>query len=342
MTSINFIEDRFVLKQAYLLLTRKCNLTCSHCIRSSGPSEKGYLDTQLATEIIKKLTTSPSKSTLMLSGGEPTLHPNFFEIASLAIKHFHQVVINTHGLRLDSLLKFKNWKKKPIIQISIDGDKESHEAIRGKSTFQKSLKNIALLSNAGFHVVIATTVTKSNIDRLHLLDETLKEVPFSRWNMKRIVGSGRADDDDDVSTSVWNNFVSFSQETFCNTSRIKSHHMYALNSLKSKLPMMSNTDLAINGANCGTGRSKLYINPTGTVYPCACMENQVVGDFSKHSFQQIKQRLSLKTITPKKQSICLACNAWNRCQGGCTGISERFDNLGDPRCPAVQMATEGI
>ena len=92
------------------------------------------------------------------------------------------------------ILYFKNYINKPKIQVSIDGDSGVHDHIRGRSTFSKSMINIDILSKEGFAVIIATTVSNKNIESIRSLDKELENIKFFRWNLKRIVGSGRADD----------------------------------------------------------------------------------------------------------------------------------------------------
>ncbi|MGR6838753.1 radical SAM protein [Aliivibrio wodanis] len=335
MTSINFIEnDRFVLQQTYLLLTRKCNISCTHCIRTSSPEHTTFMPESLANSIIKKVSSKNSKSTIMISGGEPTLHPNFTNIVRNAANQFQHVVINTNGIKIRQISTLTDISDLLTIQVSLDGDRISHDMIRGKGTFNKTINNIIKLSEQGFKIEIATTVTNNNLNSIILLDRHLKDISFTRWSIKRIVGYGRADDSDDLSTEAWNSFI-FSSDSFFNSPRIKASPMFTINSINQDYPFFSNTKLANFGTNCGTGRSKLYINPNGSVYPCACMEDKIIGDFNFDSFDLIKDKLSLLTISPNNDSICYKCTAWNICKGGCPGVSARFNNYGDPRCPVI-------
>ncbi|PPC75032.1 hypothetical protein C4K68_22670 [Pokkaliibacter plantistimulans] len=331
---MNTQHGRFQLEQTYLLLTRKCNLSCSHCIRSSTPYFTEMIDVNFAFQIIEDLAFIRKESVMLISGGEPTLHPSFYEIVEKSAKNFKKVIINTNGLRFSQLRKVIDLKNVSI-QISLDGDEEAHNSIRGEGTFKKTLININKLSELGINVTIASTVTKHNINSFNKLDLALSDVSFLYWNVKRVVGSGRADDKDDVTTSAWNKFVSNIKYGAVNSHRLRIAPMFSETAIFNAANIATaakNSNLSAQ--NCGTGRSKLYINPNGTVYPCACMEERITGDFRMDTADEILNRLSTLSIQPKLEASCHTCPAWELCHGGCPGASSRarLPNSGDPRC----------
>lgn len=329
---------RFHLRQAYLLLTRRCNLACSHCIRSSDSSFNQFIPLTLAERIISRLSAGDSGSVLLISGGEPALHPQFREIVMLALADFQRVIINTNGLLHKKIVDLCGLAGNLEVQISVDGDRQTHESIRGPDTYDKTLRNIRLISKEGMPVTVATTVSGKNIQSLSGLDDDLKDVPFNRWTLKRMVDYGRANAGDDVDTQAWNTFVESVGKGYANRHRILISPMFSLPVLQCRASPTSSLELSRVGCNCGTGRSKMYINPDGTVYPCACMEHVIVGDFNHDDYGDIREQLSQLPILPKAGSICRQCRAWERCQGGCPGASQRSGGLGDPRCPVVARA----
>lgn len=341
MTEINLPEvDRFHLKQTYLLLTRQCNLSCSHCIRSSDPYQYEYVDTNLALQVLNDLSETFSDSTMIISGGEPTLHRDFGLILRTASERFRNVIVNTNGINIKRILNFAKSGQHNgniTIQVSLDGDQQHHDHIRGNGTFTKSKINIAELKKAEFKVCVSTTVNKDNADSVIGLDKALKNVPFKLWSIRRAVSYGRANSELDLSTSEWNRLTQELKKDSQNKSRLRVNEMYPEQEVTAAKPLSTPTELANFGSNCGTGRAKLYINPNGTVYPCACMEESIVGDFNDHSFETIKSALSSIKITPKAESVCRSCPSWNLCQGGCPGASQRDMSLGDPRCPLVSI-----
>ena len=198
------------------------------------------------------------------------------------------------------------------------------------------------MAKSGLSVTVATTVSQFNFNDIANLDKSLKTISFKKWNIKRLVGYGRADDDGDVLTSEWNFLVAQTQK-YTNHERISIKNMFSLQSLQNvvteRLPLL---EMSKMGCNCGTGRSKLYINPNGTTYPCACMEHKIIGDFSQHGYENIKNNLESLDIFPKEHAICHSCNVWSLCQGGCPGVNERFNRVGDIRCPVVKQVNKSL
>lgn len=331
---MNTHHGRFQLEQMYLLLTRKCNLSCSHCIRSSNPSFVEMIDIDLAFHIIDELSSIRKEAVILISGGEPTLHPSFYKIVEKSAKSFKKVVVNSNGLRFSQLKRLTDFENVSI-QISLDGDAKTHNKIRGEGTFNKTLININKLSELDITVTIASTVTKHNLYSFYELDRNLSQINFLYWNVKRVVGSGRADDKDDVITPEWNKFVSKIKYESTNSRRLRIAPMFSETAIynSANLPIKSKHSRLL-AQNCGTGRSKLYINPNGTVYPCACMEENITGDFKTDSTNDILNSLGNLPIKPKLEATCHKCPAWDLCHGGCPGASSRarFPNLGDPRC----------
>lgn len=332
-------SGRFVFDQIYLLVTRQCNITCSHCIRSSSPYNREFMDTEFAIRTIDSISAINKNTSMIISGGEPTLHKDFGLIARHALKSFNRVVINTNGLRYKSLVDLVD-DPSLLVQISIDGDESTHNNIRGEGTFSKTLNNIIKLNDIGANITIATTVSNGNIKSIEALDLVLSKINFNRWNVKRIVGSGRASDLDDIATSTWNDFVLTQEKRSLNKNRMKISSMFSEGSFSIKASEDSDRSEQDKSLNCGTGRSKFYINPNGTVYPCACMENNIVGDLSRQPLETIVNAVSAFDVEPSENSICHLCPSWSNCRGGCPGAAMRTNesNQGDPRCHIVELA----
>ncbi|PEQ91727.1 hypothetical protein CN481_15675 [Bacillus sp. AFS006103] len=322
------------LQQIYFIITRTCNLFCSHCIRSSGPGVKDTVLYENALLAMEKLSPHGKQALFFISGGEPTLHPNFQEIVSKACELFPNVMVNTNGLNLHALKTA--YKKHPNLkmQISVDGSRTAHDLIRGKGTFLKSIEHIRILSEMGAKITVATTVGKGNINSFNELDEQLKDVPFHIWTIKREVIYGRASQQNALSTEEWNRFVD-RVDDYENSTRIAIQPMFQLSSFSDEA---RNTHFDPDKRNCGTGRSKLYINPNLSVFPCACLEEMIVGNLQSDTAESILDSIGSIPIEPQEFSPCRSCPVKEQCMGGCPGSSLHTYGefgIGDPRCPAI-------
>lgn len=143
----------FAMDLPYIIgfkLTNQCNLRCKHCYEWN---EQGYhhnlskqeqdreLDFELFQKIMKE--TETVKSNLYLWGGEPLVHSKFDEMSRVIEKDNRITAICTNGIlldeKLDAILRFgKNLE----LLIAVDGFEEENDALRGKGTFGKVIRNI--------------------------------------------------------------------------------------------------------------------------------------------------------------------------------------------------------
>jgi radical SAM protein with 4Fe4S-binding SPASM domain len=135
-------------------LTYRCNLRCHSCMQWSN---NGFLNLKVKKEIVDLdlnifqmvlYETRKEKSILHLWGGEPLFHNDWDEISKLIEKDKRQIVLNTNGLlieeKIESLLKVGSDL---ILVISLDGNQEDNDKIRGKGTFNKIIQTIILLED---------------------------------------------------------------------------------------------------------------------------------------------------------------------------------------------------
>lgn len=150
-----------------LVLTGTCNLRCRHCMAAFYPRTWLPLD-QLA-DIFEQLDDGGAFS-LKLTGGEPMLHPQFWEVLKLATSHRFSVglltnltLLNEKGVeQLSEIAKRKGQGF--IIGTSLDGaDAETHEWMRRvKGSFKKTLKAMRLLQEAHVPFIVQCSITQKN------------------------------------------------------------------------------------------------------------------------------------------------------------------------------------
>ncbi len=164
-----------------LLVTSKCNLHCEMC--SFDASKFCSLNEELSLKDIKLFIKDISKRKIhiFLSGGEPFLREDIFEIIEGIKCSGLTWGICTNGTLLDENKIIKLVKLKPeFIIFSLCGIKEDHDKITGVAgSFEKLLNNIKSLSSLKnkIRVIINCPITKSNLHRLKEvieIAETLK------------------------------------------------------------------------------------------------------------------------------------------------------------------------
>lgn len=142
-----FFGKSFFIRSICVMLTHSCNLHCPICgfwgNSGIGNSTEENLTLEDYKNIIEDL--SKLKTSLILSGGEPLLNPNWYEIARYAKSKKIHIVLQTNGIYLE-----KN-KEKVIetiddLSVSIDGPEKIHNRIRGEGTYAKIINNLEEIS----------------------------------------------------------------------------------------------------------------------------------------------------------------------------------------------------
>ncbi len=144
-------------------LTWQCNLRCKHCYFYSSAENLGKTSLNERRELsdeqwikIFKYHKNLGILSVALTGGEPTLRMNLLHEA---VNIFPAVQIASNGII--KLPRFKS-RKQPIYWVSLDGSKETHNAIRGAKIFDKVIENI----QNDKRVLISTTVTSMNYNEI--------------------------------------------------------------------------------------------------------------------------------------------------------------------------------
>lgn len=166
------------LRYLELQITERCNLRCRHCyIKEHRPIDLSFESIKRVLKEFEEL----QGLRVLISGGEPLMHPDFERINEILPEFFLRKVLFTNGMLLSrDLLKSLNLEE---IQISMDGLQKGHEALRGKGTFKKAMRAIELALEEEFDVSIATMVHTENIDEFDEMEKLFKSLGIKEWNV---------------------------------------------------------------------------------------------------------------------------------------------------------------
>jgi len=178
-------------------VTNRCNLKCDYCSVSSSPNE--LKEDELSLQDFKNLFQDLSDMNIhriSLTGGEPFVREDFFEILNLTQKHRFAKVINSNGVLItDSIARKLSEFNFDRICITMDGSSPSiHDVIRGDGNFKKTIKGIKSLMRYNLPVSTLFTLNKTNV---HDLIPTIKlnEMLGIRYMSVMVVcPTGRASD----------------------------------------------------------------------------------------------------------------------------------------------------
>jgi len=346
-------------------LIRRCNLTCKHCYSISAdrdfPGELGTEDVFTVMDDLKSFGVP----VLILSGGEPLLRRDIFDIAQRAKAMGFYVGLSSNGTLIDKdnidAIASVNFD---YVGISIDGLRETHDRFRRRQgAFDESMRGIRLCRDHGIKVGLRFTMTQDNAaelpEMLQLMEaESVDKFYFSHLNYS---GRGNINRKDDVflETTRWamERLFKAALEAETHGKRrefvtgnndadgvylyhwAREHFPQSAEHLHAKLAQWGGNSSGVNIAN---------IDNLGNVHPDTFWWHYNLGNVQQRPFSEIWQDTSDPIMAGLKQSPrtvtgrCGQCSHFDIC-GGNTRV-RAFQLTGDPwsEDPACYLTDEEI
>ncbi len=173
--------------------TKTCNLECIHCYASAKKRAfPGEMTTEEGKAMIDDLA-SFNVPALLMSGGEPLVRPDIFDLAEYATSKGIRVTFSTNGILITDE-KAKRMKEIGVTYagISIDGAEPRHDHMRGKKgAFQETLKGIRNCRKHDIRVGLRFTATSENIGDIDAIFRLVEDEGIGRLCIYHLVYSGR-------------------------------------------------------------------------------------------------------------------------------------------------------
>jgi mycofactocin biosynthetic radical S-adenosylmethionine protein MftC len=314
-------------------LTYACNLSCVHCLSSSGRRDPGELTTAECQRVIDELERM-QVFYVNIGGGEPTVRPDFWELVDYATAHHVGVKFSTNGVKITPEVAARLAASDYVdVQISLDGaTAEVNDAIRGAGSFDLALQAMRRLADAGFAgFKISVVMTRQNVGQL---DEfrALADRFGAQLRITRLRPSGRGAD-------VWDELhpTAEQQRELYDWLVARGENVLTGDSFFH----LAGFGQALPGLNmCGAGRVVCLIDPVGDVYACpfAIHDAFLAGNVrSVGGFAGVWRDSELFAALrgPQAGGACASCSAFDACQGGCMA-AKFFTGLPldgpDPEC----------
>ena len=174
-------------------LIRRCNLTCKHCYTTSADIDfPGELSTPEIYTVMDDLKAF-KVPVLILSGGEPLLHPDIFRISRRAKDMGFYVALSSNGTKIskDNIDEIAaiNYQ---YIGVSLDGIKETHDEFRRvKGAFDEALHGVHLCLDKGIKVGIRFTLTQDNAKDFPALLQLMDDNDIDKFYLSHLNYGGR-------------------------------------------------------------------------------------------------------------------------------------------------------
>ncbi len=315
-------------------VTRSCNLSCVHCRASA---QKGSYPGELSTEEGKKLLeeiAAFSQPIIILTGGEPLLREDIYELAAYGDRLGLRMVLATNGTLVTEAVA-RRMREAGIqrVSISLDGpDAASHDAFRQMpGAFAGSLAGIAALKKAGMEFQINTTITSSNRHQLSSLMDLAVDLGAAAHHIFLLVPTGRGRDlaGQAISAQDYEDTLqAFYSASLTSPILLKAtcapHYYRILRQKSAAGSKPPDPSVAGHGAlhavtrGCLGGISFCFISHTGSVQPCGYLELNC-GEVKETGFETIwgKAAVFQKLRNPESYGgKCGRCEFFRIC-GGC-------------------------
>ena len=332
-------------------LIRRCNLNCKHCYSLSADVDfPGELTTAEVFEVMDDLKTF-GVPVLILSGGEPLLRRDIFDISRRAKDMGFYVGLSTNGALIDGTTAERIAQiGYNYVGISLDGIGEVHDAFRRQEgAFDASLQGVRLCSARGIKVGLRYTMTEQNQESLPALLDLMEREDVDKFYLSHLVYAGRGnryrEDDAYHKTSrhaldllfarCWD-YVQRGIEKEFVTGNNDADGVYFLYWVRENFPEREahiRAKLAAWGGNA-SGVNVANIDNLGNVHPDTFWWHYSLGNVRERPFSEIWPDTSdpiMAGLKARPRSIkgrCGACNHFDIC-GGTTRV-RALQLTGDP------------
>ena len=174
-------------------ITRRCNLACIHCYSDSAAREyPGELDWQQCQGVVDDLAQF-NVPAVLLSGGEPLIHPRFFDLAGYARSKGLRLTLSTNGTLIDreAAQRIKDVGF-AYVGISLDGIGATHDYFRGRAgAFEKTVNAFRHCKAVGQKVGLRLTLSAHTVRDLDQILNFIEQEDIDRVCFYHLVYSGR-------------------------------------------------------------------------------------------------------------------------------------------------------
>lgn len=328
-----FLSEEFVPKWIAWEITGRCNLNCIHCrCDASMESAAGDFNTEEAKRLLDEIAAY-SKPVIVLSGGEPLLREDLFEIAQHGTELGLRMCIATNGTLInDRICEQMKEAQIRMVSLSVDGSTaEIHDNFRNqKGAFAGTMRGISFLKKHGIPFLINSSFTKRNQEDIPNVYKLAKDLGATAWYMFMIVPTGRGEDimnelisaEDYEEILDWHFHQELEEEEMLMRPTCAPHY-YRISLQKAKEEKIDYKRRSLSfstggGKGCIAGQTIALITQHGDVQPCSYFPHSA-GNVKEKSFKDIWENSTLLADMrdfSKFKGRCGQCEYINVC-GGC-------------------------
>lgn len=295
-------------------ITEQCNLHCVHCLADSSEVKQEELTVNQIKSFLDDLAAM-KVFYINVGGGEPLLHPNFFELVDYAEAKGIYIQFSTNGTLINEDVAQRIAERGLRVQVSLDGwNPATNDPIRGNGTFKKAVRAVKLLREKDVTVSVNCVVTKTTFGGLNEIYNLVTSMG-ARLRLSRLRPAGRA-------LEKWRELAPEFEQYKYLYHWLKEHpevttgdSFFFLSALGEPLPGLS---------YCGAGKLTCSVDPRGNIYPCPFTIDDTlrVGNIKEKTLSSWWRETELfSQISGERPKGCGDCENYAKCGGGCRGAS---------------------
>ncbi len=323
----------FVPKWIAWEVIRKCNLKCVHCRSSSDLQSKGAVfDTERGKALLDEIAGDYSP-VLVLTGGEPLLRGDLFELAAHGTSLGLRMCIATNGtLVTDRVCEQMKETGIRMVSLSLDGSTPAiHDDFRQQpGAFEATLRAAELFRKHDVPFLVNSSFTKRNQDDIPECYRLAKQIGARAWYMFMIVPTGRGEDvmselisvDDYDDILNWHYDAEHEEDELLMRPTCAPHYYrLVMQRQKAEKDKWRRKDLTFStgtGKGCIAAQTICLIDVDGNVLPCSYFPT-TAGNVREQPFREIWETSPLfhdMRAFDRYEGRCGACEYLNVC-GGC-------------------------
>ena len=327
-------------QELYVMITTGCNLTCRHCwpqaVSLSGASFITYDDFEALADNFIGLGVRR----ICITGGEPLVHPEWHPMMAHAARYdaVERICLQTNGtiINAEHISRLQSLPRHKIeIEVSLAGARpETHDALRGNGSFEKTVAGLRLLTENGMGPNITTTFTETRaaIDEFPELLVLVETLGLTRLIAGSLVTKGRAGHYPDLKLPRPDQYAALLDRY--HRDAVFREHYHRIGNIAA-IEWFNGRHYPADDT-CRCMRSP-YVTTVGDLYPCTMLPHARwrIGDVFRRSFTDIIEEISVRwsdiagVYNQRREGVaaCRSCPGAAHCGGGCLGRVE--DNEGD-------------
>ncbi len=335
--------------------TNMCNLRCIHCYQKADKPLPTELSLWEKLRVIEELDELGVAS-IALSGGEPTIHPDYLVVVKAAAKRGMYVATATNGWKFAEFDELKKAVDAGLryVEVSVDSvDMKKHDRFRGvDGSWARAIKTLENAVKINLSHAMAVTITKHNIDEVDDILDLAESIGVKRVVFFNFIPVGRGMDiaNMDLNPIEREYFMRYIYKEM----KRRKMEIYTTAPQYGRVTLQMShggeaapTHFVVRGdivtasiaefiGGCGAGRIYVALQPDGTITPCVFMPIPI-GNIRQRTFREIWYESSiLKYLRNREQlkGFCRKCLYRNVC-GGCRARAYAyFEDLlaPDPGC----------